>query len=79
MYYQTSIPVIVGLYSSKSKNNWSNVEGKEVTIIPVESSCRGGEVGEASGMLKITVVEEICTWTMLSRHKFIALMVKEKD
>jgi len=48
-------------------------------IIPVESSRGGGEVGEASGMLKIAVVEEICTWTMLYPHEFVPLRVKEKD
>jgi len=79
VHYQTSIPLIVGLYSSKPKNCQSNVEGKEVIIIAIESSHRGGEVGEAGSMLKVAVVEEICTWTMLSHHDFMPLKVKEKD
>jgi len=27
----------------------------------------------------IAAVEEICMWTMLSRHEFVPLRVKEKD
>jgi len=28
---------------------------------------------------KTVVVEEICTWTMLSCHEFVPFRVKEKD